>query len=54
MQMQRKYLDQFYVLYDDFNITKLPLLPQEVYIFSCIFVFVVVSLWTHHPICNLK
>ncbi|KAH6767437.1 P-loop containing nucleoside triphosphate hydrolases superfamily protein [Perilla frutescens var. hirtella] len=30
MQMQRKYLDQFYVLYDDFNITKLPLLPQEV------------------------
>lgn len=30
MQMQRKYLDQFYVLYDDFNISKLPLLPQEV------------------------
>ncbi|XP_047954504.1 ATPase GET3A-like [Salvia hispanica] len=30
MQMQRKYLDQFYVLYDDFNITRLPLLPQEV------------------------
>ncbi|KAL8541268.1 hypothetical protein ACS0TY_002492 [Phlomoides rotata] len=30
MQMQRKYLDQFYVLYDDFNITKLPLLPEEV------------------------
>ncbi|XP_057805656.1 ATPase GET3A-like [Salvia miltiorrhiza] len=30
IQMQRKYLDQFYVLYDDFNITKLPLLPQEV------------------------
>lgn len=30
IQMQRKYLDQFYVLYDDFNITKLPLLPEEV------------------------
>lgn len=30
MQMQQKYLDQFYMLYDDFNITKLPLLPQEV------------------------
>ncbi|XP_019233646.1 PREDICTED: ATPase GET3-like [Nicotiana attenuata] len=30
MRMQQKYLDQFYTLYDDFNITKLPLLPQEV------------------------
>nr|XP_016449900.1 PREDICTED: uncharacterized protein LOC107774770 [Nicotiana tabacum] len=30
MRMQQKYLDQFYMLYDDFNITKLPLLPQEV------------------------
>ncbi|KAL8495399.1 hypothetical protein ACS0TY_019515 [Phlomoides rotata] len=30
MRMQRKYLDQFYMLYDDFHITKLPLLPQEV------------------------
>ncbi|PNX78952.1 ATPase asna1 [Trifolium pratense] len=29
MKMQQKYLDQFYMLYDDFNITKLPLLPQE-------------------------
>ncbi|KAI4356867.1 hypothetical protein L6164_000853 [Bauhinia variegata] len=29
-KMQQKYLDQFYMLYDDFNITKLPLLPQEV------------------------
>lgn len=41
--MQRKYLDQFYVLYDDFNITKLPLLPQEVYS-NYIAVFVVISL----------
>lgn len=31
MKMQQKYLDQFYMLYDDFNITKLPLLPQEVH-----------------------
>nr|AFK38868.1 unknown [Medicago truncatula] len=30
MKMQQKYLDQFYMLYDDFNIIKLPLLPQEV------------------------
>ncbi|KAA3469599.1 ATPase GET3 [Gossypium australe] len=30
MKMQQKYIDQFYMLYDDFNITKLPLLPQEV------------------------
>ncbi|RDX63367.1 ATPase ASNA1-like protein, partial [Mucuna pruriens] len=30
MRMQHKYLDQFYMLYDDFNITKLPLLPEEV------------------------
>ncbi|KAM1140576.1 hypothetical protein EV1_040247 [Malus domestica] len=30
MRMQQKYLDQFYILYDDFNITKLPLLPEEV------------------------
>lgn len=30
MRMQKKYLDQFHMLYDDFNITKLPLLPEEV------------------------
>lgn len=30
MAMQKKYIDQFYMLYDDFHITKLPLLPQEV------------------------
>ncbi|KAI3847744.1 hypothetical protein MKW98_026999 [Papaver atlanticum] len=30
MRMQQKYLDQFYMLYDDFNITKLPLLQEEV------------------------
>ncbi|CAA7399834.1 unnamed protein product [Spirodela intermedia] len=30
MRMQQKYIDQFYVLYDDFNITQLPLLPEEV------------------------
>ncbi|KAA8515989.1 hypothetical protein F0562_019168 [Nyssa sinensis] len=30
MRMQKKYIDQFYMLYDDFHITKLPLLPDEV------------------------
>ncbi|GAB2290935.1 ATPase get3a [Dionaea muscipula] len=30
IRMQQKYIDQFYVLYDDFHITKLPLLPEEV------------------------
>ncbi|KAK9273331.1 hypothetical protein L1049_018140 [Liquidambar formosana] len=30
MRMQQKYLNQFYMLYDDFHITKLPLLPEEV------------------------
>jgi len=28
--MQQKYIDQFHMLYDDFNITKLPLLSEEV------------------------
>ena len=27
--MQQKYVDQFHMLYDDFNIIKLPLLPEE-------------------------
>lgn len=30
IKMQQKYIDQFYMLYDDFNITKLPLLEEEV------------------------
>ncbi|RZR98647.1 hypothetical protein BHM03_00028033 [Ensete ventricosum] len=30
IKMQQKYIDQFYLLYDDFHITKLPLLPGEV------------------------
>ncbi|KAJ6817490.1 putative ATPase ASNA1-like protein [Iris pallida] len=30
IKMQQKYRDQFYMLYDDFNITKLPLLQEEV------------------------
>jgi len=30
VKMQQKYVDQFHMLYDDFNITKLPLLPEEV------------------------
>lgn len=34
MRMQKKYIDQFYMLYDDFNITKLPLLPEEVNLHS--------------------
>lgn len=37
MRMQQKYLDQFYMLYDDFHITKLPLLPQEVQLKCVIF-----------------
>lgn len=55
MRMQRKYLDQFYMLYDDFNITKLPLLPQEVYLYmselisllpdSCLSTISVINQW---------
>ncbi|ONK77096.1 uncharacterized protein A4U43_C02F3060 [Asparagus officinalis] len=30
MSMQKKYINQFYMLYDDFHITKLPLLQEEV------------------------
>jgi arsenite-transporting ATPase len=30
VRMQQKYIDQFHELYEDFNIIKLPLLPEEV------------------------
>ncbi|KAH9602236.1 hypothetical protein KSS87_009749 [Heliosperma pusillum] len=30
MRMQERYIDQFYMLYEDFNISKLPLMPEEV------------------------
>ncbi|XP_022757176.1 ATPase ASNA1 homolog isoform X2 [Durio zibethinus] len=43
MRMQQKYLDQFYMLYDDFYITKLPLLPEEAYV-GIIFISTVTAL----------
>lgn len=38
IRMQQKYIDQFYMLYEDFNITKLPLLPQEVSFCTIMFI----------------
>ncbi|KAL6569452.1 ATPase get3a [Orobanche minor] len=52
MRMQQKYLDQFYMLYDDFHITKLPLLPQEVCGIDALQAFSPIFLSPYQPSIN--